>query len=621
MATPPNSPAPENGGPSIILDHARKVTILALSVALAVCLFFAWTTRDAMQHLPFLPGATKGPISPVRPSLVDTSPWQTAQALAPLAVSGEETEFARDAERLADHDVDQAFAGSLRMANLEAQHRVLTGKALEISNHITQLRQLIQQDQALVDSLSSQSAAKRSVASAGADLDVAKAQLGLDTDELSDAQRDLARVSGDRSIEIQSELAEHEAAMKQYDESIKSGMPPAAVISLGQRGTLGARISAWMSQRERAQLLQQAIRQTQADIAALTAQHNALEAKVDAASSPAALQGKSSADMMLSLRDRSAERQILSMLDDRIQTSQQLVNVYSRWFSQVQLQHRIVLHLILQSLALIAFIALCMVLVDALIRHFMARPSLERRYLHTLRSILEVGTQIIGAVLILFVLFGTPRQTTTMLGLATAGITIVMQDFILAFFGWFVLIGKNGIRVGDWVQINGVGGEVIDVGLMSTTMLETLADKGFPTGRRTSFMNGFAIRGQYFNFSTAGQWMWDEITVSIPATDDLHAKVDHIRQVVLDETQKNVHQAEDEWRQGAHGHNIGRVAATPVVNMHPTSTGVEASVRYVTRASERFELRNRLNQQIIEVLREPSSPPSKASTSQAAPSA
>jgi small-conductance mechanosensitive channel len=613
MATSPHPPTPGPEASRVVLDKARKVSILVLSAVLAVCFFFAWTTRDSMQHLPFLPGLNKGRPNPIHPELVDTSPWLTAQALAPLAVSAEETEFARDAERLADHDVDQAFASALRSANLDAQHRVLAGRALEISNRITQLHQLIQQDQALVDSLTAKAGAKQAAPVAGADLDVAKAQLSLDTDELSDAQRDLARVSGDKSVEIQAELAEHEASMKQYDESVKTAAPPAAVVSLGQRGTLSARISAWLSQRERSQLLQQAIRQTQNDIAALTKQHNTLEASVDAASTPGALQGKSSADMMSSLRDRSAERQILSMFDDRIQTSQQLVNVYSRWYSQVQLQHRIVLHLILQSLALIVFIALSMVLLDALVRHFMSRPSLDHRQMHTLRSILEVGTQVFGVVLILFVLFGVPRQTTTMIGLATAGITIVMQDFILAFFGWFVLIGKNGIHVGDWVQINGIGGEVIDVGLMSTTMLETLADKGFPTGRRTSFMNGYAIRGQYFNFSTAGQWMWDEITVSIPATDDLHAKVDHILKVVTEETQQNVHQAEIEWRQGTRGHGISRIAATPVVNMHPTSSGVDASVRYVTRASERFEVRNRLNQQIIEVLHEQPGEASKTS--------
>ncbi len=74
------------------------------------------------------------------------------------------------------------------------------------------------------------------------------------------------------------------------------------------------------------------------------------------------------------------------------------------------------------------------------------------------------------------------------------------------------------MHVGDWVEINGVGGEVTEVGLFSNIAARDrdLEDKGHPTGRRITFMNSFAIRGQYFNFSTSGQWMWDEISVTIP---------------------------------------------------------------------------------------------------------
>ena len=59
---------------------------------------------------------------------------------------------------------------------------------------------------------------------------------------------------------------------------------------------------------------------------------------------------------------------------------------------------------------------------------------------------------------------------------------------------------KNGIRAGDWVEINGVGGEVVEIGLFRTALLETgnWTDKGHPTGRRVTFINNFAITGQYF---------------------------------------------------------------------------------------------------------------------------
>jgi small-conductance mechanosensitive channel len=315
--------------------------------------------------------------------------------------------------------------------------------------------------------------------------------------------------------------------------------------------------------------------------------------------------------MLASIKDRSAERQLLSIYDDRIQTEQQLASVYEKWSAQVQLQHRILLHLILQSTALIVLILICMVLGDGLVRRLMSHPGLDRRQLQTFRMILELAVQVVGALLILLVLFGAPHQTPTILGLATAALTIALQDFVLAFFGWFVLVGRRGIRVGDWVEINGVGGEVTEVGLMRTTLLETgnLADRGYPTGRRITFMNGFAIRGQYFNFSTTGQWMWDEITIAIPPSVDTHATVDRILQAVQHETQESTRIAEQEWKHGTRGDGLSKFRTDPAVNLRPSGSGVDLEVRYVTRATERFELRNRLYRVVLNLLHEPPLPP------------
>jgi small-conductance mechanosensitive channel len=272
----------------------------------------------------------------------------------------------------------------------------------------------------------------------------------------------------------------------------------------------------------------------------------------------------------------------------------------------VTLQHQIVLHLILQSLMLILLILMGMLLSEALVRRLMARPGIDRRQMSTLRSVLGLGIQVLGVVLILLVIFGSPKETPTILGLATAALTIALQDYILAFLGWFVLVGKNGIHVGDWVEINGVGGEVTGIGLMTTTLIETggLADQGLPTGRRISFMNGFAIRGQYFNFSTAGQWMWDEIMVSVPATADIHAVMEKVQKAVAEETQENSHRAEQEWKHGTRDEGLARFSADPVVNLRPSGSGIDLQIRYVTSAFRRFELRNRLYQHVADLLHE-----------------
>ena len=601
MATSP-AVSPSGGSPGArLLDKTRLALFITLLALLAVCVVFFWTTRGAMDVLHGKGGASgsAGESSPV-----DLHPWQTAQALAPLAVSAEEIEYAREAERLADHEVDQAFAAALRQARLETQRSTLTGDALALSQKVAQLKQLTKQDQALVDSLTAGAkivAQDSSESSESDDLEMAKAQLGLDNDELSDAEHEFERASGDHSAQIQDELAAHEASMHEYDsQAASSGQ--IAVLSAGQESTLAARLHAWFKEIQRQGLIEQALQEAQNDVRSLTAEHNADEAKANAAIATG--EGPDRASQLAHLKNRSIVSQILSIDDDRIQTEQQLAITYAKWSAQVKLQHQIVLHLILQSLILILFILMGMLLSEALVRRLMARPGVDHRQMGTLHSILGLSIQVLGIVLVLLAIFGSPKETPTILGLATAALTIALQDYILAFLGWFVLVGKNGIHVGDWVEINGVGGEVTEIGLMTTTLIETggFADQGLPTGRRISFMNGFAIRGQYFNFSTFGQWMWDEIEVNVPEGADVDSLMENVQKAVAEETKDNSRLAEQEWKHGTRAAGLSRFSAAPAVNFRPSSSGIELQIRYVAPASARFDLRNRIYQRVGELL-------------------
>jgi small-conductance mechanosensitive channel len=624
MANSPNTPASGVSNRLRVLDKARLAVLIALLALLATCLVFIWTTRGAMQQLSFLRHKSGGSATGATlTNLVDQRPWQTAQTLASLAVTAEETDYAHQAERLADHEVDQAFASALREANLKAEHRVFTGEALALSQKVKQLQQLVAQDQAQVNKLTAPPAAKTShsepsqQSASSDDLDIAKAQLQLDSDELDDAQNDLARATGDNRVEIQNELAAREAAMRKYDSGL-SGNGETAVIAAARRGTLALRLTGWFSQRSRYQLIQQALTETHNEAQSLTSLHNALEAKANV--SPSTASGAADRESKLeNLKDRSAERQLLSIYDDRIQTERQLASVYARWSDQVLLQHSILLHLILRSVAIILCVLICMLVGDALVRRLMAALPWEQRQIHTLRSVAELSIQVLGLLIILLFVFGWPHQMPTILGLVTAGITIVLQDFILAFFGWFVLMGKNGIRIGDRVEINSVSGEVTEIGLMSTTLLETgnLSNNGLPTGRRISFMNGFAIRGQFFNFSTAGQWLWDEITVSLPASANSQELFERIQKAAQEQTGDDAALAEQEWRRAARTGYLSRLDATPLVYLVPTASGSDIHIRYVTRASQRSEARNALQRRVFDLIQSSGAP--APSASEAAP--
>jgi small-conductance mechanosensitive channel len=211
---------------------------------------------------------------------------------------------------------------------------------------------------------------------------------------------------------------------------------------------------------------------------------------------------------------------------------------------------------------------------------------------------------VVGALIVLFIVVGMPTQTTTVLGLAGAGLTVAMKDFIVAFFGWFVLMGRNGIRVGDWVEINGVGGEVVEIGLLKTVLLETgnWTDSSHPTGRRVSFVNSFAVEGHFFNFTTSGQWMWDELQVVIPSNQDPYPIIGGIQKLVEKETADNATKAEAEWQQATTRYRAKALSATPGMNVVPSGSSVQVNVRYITRAYERHETRRRLNEALIELM-------------------
>ena len=584
------------------MNRSRRVIVLVMLLVLVVTLGGAFLTRGVMAYLPFLQarkGNWTGAYVPL--GVVDQRPWQTAATLAALAQSAEERKFARDAERLADHEVDQAFSQALRQASLAKPN--LSGKALALQQRVTELQETIKNDESRIAALSAGADRKSAgTVSNASDLEIAKAQLGLDQAELADSIEDLARESGDQRVKLQQELAARQAAMKQYRDNASKDDGQTAVASAEQYKTLAQQLSTWRSLRNRKQLIPQAEQLARADVAALTADQERL--KAEAAGLGGKAVGESSSERIDRLRQISAQQNILSILSDRLGAQQQLVALYGLWGQQVELQQKIVIHLLLQSLALLAAICILVILAGWALQLALERVVRDPRQRQTLKTVLNLGTQLVGLLLILLIVFGVPRQMPTILGLVTAGLTVVFQDFILAFCGWFVLMGPNGVRVRDWVEIDGVGGEVVKLGLFRTWLLETgnWTAHGHPTGRSVSFLNGYAIRGKYFNFSTVGQWMWDEIKVSVPPGTSIHPLLKGIYEATVKTTEADAKMAETEWKRVTHEEGSPQFSAMPSVNLRPAGAGVDIVIRYITRAGVRVETRNHLFAMIVDLM-------------------
>jgi small-conductance mechanosensitive channel len=137
-------------------------------------------------------------------------------------------------------------------------------------------------------------------------------------------------------------------------------------------------------------------------------------------------------------------------------------------------------------------------------------------------------------VIVAFAFASRLGSVVTFAGLITAGVAVALQSVILSIVGYFFLIGKYGIRVGDRVQIGGVTGEVIDIGLVRMHLMELGGGDYTPTGRVVAFSNSIVFQptAGLFKQIPGTNFLWHEITLALsPDTDSFSVK-DRLLKVV-----------------------------------------------------------------------------------------
>lgn len=550
--------------------------------------------------------------------VVDQQPLQTFQQLEKLATTREEFRLTREALRTADHEVDVAFAAALRQVRVHPPAQNPETKPFYDRVHGAEMQ--VKQGEGLVQKLTASFAASKGAQADAVlqQLPLAEAELVLYQDELDDAKRALRRASGDPETRIQQLFKQHQASYHR-----DQGQPATAQTRLEAfqvPSTMLAQFRLWNQLRRVQQQVQEAQRQTASSTALLESKRSALAMQVEQlVQSSTAANPTLAPEAAAAAFDRIAEdRKSLAEFDERIQDEQQLAEIYGEWSSLLGSRLRACIHGLLLSLLCIFLILVFVLAGSIVVAKASLRVGVDRRRKATMRLLGRFVVQAIGVLLILLVLFGLPRQLSTIIAFAGAGLTVALKDFIVAFFGWFVLMGKHGIHVADWVEINGISGEVVEIGLLRTVLLETgnWADSGHPTGRRVTFVNSFAIEGHYFNFSTTGQWLWDSLEILVPTGQDPYPITDAILKLVLKETEANARQAEQEWQRATQQYGLQPFSAVPAINLRPTFQGINIVVRYIARANERYEIRTRLYESVVELLHRRNAAPADVSASQ-----
>lgn len=238
-------------------------------------------------------------------------------------------------------------------------------------------------------------------------------------------------------------------------------------------------------------------------------------------------------------------------------------------------------------------IVLSLIVLILLVAHYLKkipyRFTAENKNVYYFRKLISFSTGIVIVLIILLNFVSDFGSISAVVGLAGAGLAIALQDPIVSLVGWFLIIGKFGISVGDRVEINNVKGDVIDIGLLRITILEVgnWVSAEQATGRVVFFPNSFIFKSHFFNYSTGNSFIWDEIRITVTYESDWKRARQIIEEVAERVCIEFVEKAKATQEQVSRRFHINLGTLTPYVYVSIADSGVDLVLRYLTEIRRR----------------------------------
>lgn len=187
------------------------------------------------------------------------------------------------------------------------------------------------------------------------------------------------------------------------------------------------------------------------------------------------------------------------------------------------------------------------------------------------------------------------------IGIVGAGIAFALQEVIASAAGWLAVRFGSFFKVGDRVQLGGIKGDVIDIGILRTTLMEVgqWVDGDLYNGRVVRIANSFVFKEPVFNYSAGFPFLWDEVKIPVRYGCDAAYARETLTAIAVELTEENQKVAAAKWAQMVREYRLEAARLEPMVTMALNDNWMEFTVRYIVHFQRRRMTKDLLFQRIL----------------------
>jgi small-conductance mechanosensitive channel len=228
------------------------------------------------------------------------------------------------------------------------------------------------------------------------------------------------------------------------------------------------------------------------------------------------------------------------------------------------------------------------------------RMALEESRRLVVERLVRLILFISASILAIFVGLESLTHVAAVLGLALAGSAIALKDVFLSFIGWLMLVFTRQIKVGDFVEIGGISGKVLEISILKTTVSEY---KDFQeTGRVIFFGNHLLFNQPLFNYSWGKNYVWDKINVYLSPQSDWRRGYNLLLELLNKKTMDVPARAEMGNPEDSQKKRYSFPEPKPVIQTSIDSKGILLSLQYPNDIQNFISKRNEVTEAILSAL-------------------